>query len=599
MFASKLLRKRTEPDPTSRTRFAIMLSVFIFLCVGFFLLTSVPRNLRFGDADNGVLDLRGQEFADNVYTLSGEWEFYYGKYLGPEDFAASRASGALASEPSEAEVPYGTSAATPRLDYDGIFVKVPNSWETTGYPLYGYATYRLTLLTEDVLDLSFYFSELPDSSIIYIDGRKVAELGHPGTTKDDTVTGVRNFFVQIRPEIGGQTEIIVQVANFGWFVSGMSYYPMVGSPDAIMGDFVGRRVMLGLAIGVLITMSIYQTSLFSLRLKKVYLAFALTCLTAALHFLTSTNSLVTMIPTSVIDTPIRTVFYASVIAQAASLTFFTYEVFLLKVRKTTLAIYAVLFCVPYLVYLLLPYGTMNVRVVLLFCLVPMGAAFIKAVRLERVRKDRNCRLFLGALAIMIVWDPAQTILFGNHFFVSGMIPTLFLLFCQGMVVIINYAEIERNRKELHAQNDFYCRMAHDLMTPITKVSTNIQIANLQSATDHERLARSQEEIMGMKTLLDLALSEDRKKGLDELDDSPKPGKLTAWFKGRKAKPTGTGTEDGPTDCAEAAKGPEAAMTPLRGAADADASPSQAADAGASPSQAADAGASASQAADAD
>lgn len=62
---------------------------------------------------------------------------------------------------------------------------------------------------------------------------------------------------------------------------------------------------------------------------------------------------------------------------------------------------------------------------------------------------------------------------------------------------VSYEETKRREEELTAQTDFYRKMSHSIRTPLTIISTNIQIANRQEATDHERLTKSQDEIMRM------------------------------------------------------------------------------------------------------
>ena len=59
--------------------------------------------------------------------------------------------------------------------------------------------------------------------------------------------------------------------------------------------------------------------------------------------------------------------------------------------------------------------------------------------------------------------------------------------------------------EQSAKTDFYRRMSHEIRTPLTKISTNIQVANMQEETDHERLKKSQEEIMKIASIINDAL----------------------------------------------------------------------------------------------
>ena len=79
----------------------------------------------------------------------------------------------------------------------------------------------------------------------------------------------------------------------------------------------------------------------------------------------------------------------------------------------------------------------------------------------------------------------------------------------------DYAIMKRREEELAAKTDFYRKMSHNLRTPLTKISTNIQIANRQEHTDHERLTKSQDEIMRISEMIDIALDERDDSNLDK------------------------------------------------------------------------------------
>ena len=73
---------------------------------------------------------------------------------------------------------------------------------------------------------------------------------------------------------------------------------------------------------------------------------------------------------------------------------------------------------------------------------------------------------------------------------------------------ISEAETAKQQaREQSAKTDFYRRMSHEIRTPLTKISTNIQIAAMQEETDHERLKKSQEEIMKIAAIINNALDE--------------------------------------------------------------------------------------------
>jgi signal transduction histidine kinase len=84
-----------------------------------------------------------------------------------------------------------------------------------------------------------------------------------------------------------------------------------------------------------------------------------------------------------------------------------------------------------------------------------------------------------------------------------------ILLCDRYAKATTEAEEARlKEEELTRKTDFYRRMSHDLRTPLTIISTNIQMANRHEETDHELLTKSQNEIMRMAKMIDAALEDD-------------------------------------------------------------------------------------------
>jgi signal transduction histidine kinase len=90
-----------------------------------------------------------------------------------------------------------------------------------------------------------------------------------------------------------------------------------------------------------------------------------------------------------------------------------------------------------------------------------------------------------------------------------LVSNIFIVLVQCFVLSLDYADAKRRAEELTAKTDLYHRLSHDLLTPLTVVSTNIQVANMYPETDHERLVKSQAEIMKMAGMINHALLEGR------------------------------------------------------------------------------------------
>ncbi|GHU61429.1 hypothetical protein AGMMS49983_01130 [Clostridia bacterium] len=110
-------------------------------------------------------------------------------------------------------------------------------------------------------------------------------------------------------------------------------------------------------------------------------------------------------------------------------------------------------------------------------------------------------------------DTPKTISF---VFVRVFVYAAILLICVLMETAVRHvseAEAARRKsEEAEAKNDFYYKMSHALLTPLTKVSTNVQIAKLKPEQTDELLTKSQAEIMKMADMINAALAEETEGG---------------------------------------------------------------------------------------
>ena len=145
------------------------------------------------------------------------WEFYPGQLLGPEDFA----SGVSAEE----------------YTYAG---QHPNFSSALGSP-YGQATYRIVLENPgEAVELALYLPELLCAGRVYIGGQLAGEQGSLEPYEPRVMDGVCAFTAE------GDTEIIIQCANYTHYYSGMYYPPAVGTPGGIYRLLTARMLIYGL-----------------------------------------------------------------------------------------------------------------------------------------------------------------------------------------------------------------------------------------------------------------------------------------------------------------------------------------------------------------
>ncbi|HBR02733.1 MAG TPA: regulator, partial [Ruminiclostridium sp.] len=162
---------------------------------------------------NGIMDLRNWN-TDKAGTipLNGEWEFYFGQLLYPDDFKSYK--------------PLGRTIQ-----------KVPSEWsqykfEGERLPSYGTATYRLKiLLPNGGGNYGIKITCICSSARIFADNQQILVCGNPGesfeTTKHKCYADT-GYFSTDKAEV----ELLVQVANYTYTKSGICYEIHFGSQQS-------------------------------------------------------------------------------------------------------------------------------------------------------------------------------------------------------------------------------------------------------------------------------------------------------------------------------------------------------------------------------
>jgi signal transduction histidine kinase len=480
-------------DAHDRVRFPVVLLCLLLIGVAVFCAVSVPRNLGTEAAASGVLDLAGADFDSLLHPLDGEWEFYFGALYAPEDFANGEPAGKTV-------------------------ISVPGSWDKEGYPLTGFATYRLRILTDEP-QLVLHVPEIPDQSVVWIDGSRVFSAGAVSESAEGAVTSVRNAYVPFAVQNGG-AEIVIQASNYRWNSSGLRYSLTIGRPAPLLGDAMTKRVFLSVFLGIAIAMCIYHLVLFLHRRSEwAYLLFAAVALCAAARFSLETNGLVQLLSPFGMNGALTSVYLSLVPLHAALLTLFTHAVFRLPIKSAIRrAVYGFTLIIPIALPFLLPFGTTGVAYTFL-CLIPLIWSTVSAARSKRPAQSPYNRLYVTAMGIFIIWGPLTKIFLGDVLFMPGVASNLFLILSQCIVLSVGYAEAREKEQELTAQNamldqaariraDMLGVLSHEVRTPLTVMS-----AYAQYVAEH---LRGQKGGIDPQTEQDLAAIREEAKRLSEL-----------------------------------------------------------------------------------
>ncbi|MCU6708639.1 ATP-binding protein [Paenibacillus sp. J5C_2022] len=225
-------------------------------------------------AVQGVVDLRGWDFKHSPpITLDGEWEFYPNQLLLQQDLA--QLSG---------DIPQ--------------FISVPSDWKDSvsgDHLSYGTGTYRLRiLLNPDIQDpLALWLLDVESSSIVEINGEKLAEYGKPGTSRRDTSPRTGSYTVTYEPEGQSQMDLLIQVGNYvnprsGGLTNSIQF-ASVYELDKKRFNSIGLQLATFI---ILLLHSLYCCILYFFNRKQtLFLVFLLLLLTAGATIITSHDGL--------------------------------------------------------------------------------------------------------------------------------------------------------------------------------------------------------------------------------------------------------------------------------------------------------------------
>jgi HPt (histidine-containing phosphotransfer) domain-containing protein len=215
------------------------------------------------EINQGIADLsHWQRDEQPILSLQGQWEFYWSRLLGPDDFVA--------------EAPAGKE-----------YIEVPSSWNMSkDYPEKGYATYRLRVIMSEPQPFMLAWPSIWSAGKIYVDGKMIREIGKVGAK--DEPTSYRPHTSRGRVEITPtqpEFDIIVQAVNYEIFLAGLASDTFkIGTKQAMTAQREQQLAISIFVIGAVLIMSLYHFCLYALRTKdRSTLYFGLLCLTSGLY----------------------------------------------------------------------------------------------------------------------------------------------------------------------------------------------------------------------------------------------------------------------------------------------------------------------------
>ena len=211
--------------------------------------------------NQGKINLHNSSITDDSeILLNSGWEFYWNKFIAPEEFTITTIPDTIVETKSWTNF----------------------SLKNKKLPTFGYATYRLQFsLPLDRPTISIFIPAAYSSSKTWINGKLIAEIGKIGTSKSTTLH--RRFSQTIPLDIHESNfEIVIQVANFYHTKAGMDKPLRLGKTTYLNSK--GRKKIIAdmLFIGCLGFIGIFFLLFFFFYWNKdkaiLHLGFACLCL---------------------------------------------------------------------------------------------------------------------------------------------------------------------------------------------------------------------------------------------------------------------------------------------------------------------------------
>jgi hypothetical protein len=227
---------------------AIYLLVLLVVFAGIFFATVNSTTLNATSTD-----LSSADFSTDSYDISmAQFEFYPDALITPEEFASSHIT-------------------TDKTAYD----------EKTDAVKTEYATYRIVLN----LPKGYYglLSSTPSySARVFVDGEEVFVAGKPASTAEETETKAARYVVCF--QANGETEIVIQRANFNHRDEGILPAAIIGSQQNITEMYAKERILGSMLFGAMVISFLFFLGLYLLYRNNIrYLWFALSSLTIGLR----------------------------------------------------------------------------------------------------------------------------------------------------------------------------------------------------------------------------------------------------------------------------------------------------------------------------
>ena len=422
---------------------------------------ALPIGKQAVGAIDGVTDLRQHDLSDAVYLLTGQWQVTPRRLVMPSEFPD-----------------------------DAATTDIPEGWPRSFDELNTFATYRLTVLTNDTRQLNMFIPEIYMAYKLWINGEFIREAGVVADNPADAEPMFESVIVPVRAD-DGIIEIVIQGSNFHYMRPIMGSVILLGESDSSYSLFFRSRSIYIMALGMFIAGAFYHFALYVLRRKEtIYLLLTLLNLLCFCRYAIDTNGISNLTGwfstwggLADIKVFITLLFLHGIAITAFCLYVFD-RAFMEKYRFWALG-YTVVGAV---VFAMIPWNTHHAPLIVIIALAPVVLLTIyKGARSRELRKNKIMWLIFAAYLLFAIISVIQKYFFDHILYMTGMVADLFLLMSQALILSGKYTQAVIREQELalennaldrvnRLKNDLVATISHELRTPLTVMSTYSQLA---------------------------------------------------------------------------------------------------------------------------
>jgi two-component system sensor histidine kinase ChiS len=408
----------------------------------------------------GVIDLStlSGKISGNI-KLNGEWEFYWGELLTPEELTGGKSE-----------------------NLEKRYITLPSSWNNyliDGEPLGGdgYATFCLTIKVPKEADtLALKLPSIYTAHKLWVNGELMSEDGKVGKTKETSKARHYRKVVPLQEE-EGEIQLVFQVTNFMHRMGGIWQPVLLGDYQEIKNKYDFSMVSDTFIFGILLVMGLFYIAFYLIkRREKGALYFGLFSLIISLRTISVGNILLVKFFDFLSQELVLRLEYMTFYGGMAAFAGFIYAMFPQEVSKKIWTGVVAVTLLETLIVIFTPPSFFS-RILYLYQIFAVLLLFYLVFTLFRAALRRNKEAWPMMLSGLVFFGTVvNDILFYNEKISTGNLypfGLLVLIFTQAVLVLKRFTQAFSAVEVLNEQlldkdklkDEFLADVAHELLTP--------------------------------------------------------------------------------------------------------------------------------------